>query len=185
MRAKSGSLCTTAIGYRRSSALAAAVGGAVLLLGSAAWALDDDAAPLRLINIIPINGTAGHPNTKTFAFDISFVDQATGLYYLADRSNAALDVIDTTGNNKAICGPTDTGPDTLCGQIGGSGVGFAGDTGNTNTSGPDGVAASGNCIFAGDGPSRVVSFNSSVSFTTVVSSVNTGGMFRADEMAVG
>ncbi|HEY1441952.1 MAG TPA: hypothetical protein VGF65_14265, partial [Mycobacterium sp.] len=39
------------------------------------------------------------------------------------------------------------------------------------------------CIFAGDGNSRVVSFNGSVSFTTVVSSFNTGGAFRADEMA--
>jgi hypothetical protein len=188
MRARSGSLCSASIrGYWAWSILAAAAAG-FLFLGNAAWAQDqasgDPNAPaLRLINIIPINGTHGAPNTKMFSFDISFVDQATGLYYLADRSNAALDVIDTTGNNKGICGTTDTGPDTLCGQIGGSGVGFAGDTGTTATSGPNGVAASGNCIFAGDGPSRVVSFNSSVSFTTVVSSVSTGGMFRADEMA--
>jgi hypothetical protein len=120
-----------------------------------------------------------------FSFDISWVDPTTGLYFLADRSNAALDVIDTTGTNAGRCGSTDTGPDTLCGQIGGSGVGFAGDTGTTSTSGPNGVTVAPNlpCIFATDGPSRVVSFNYNMSLTTVVSSVSTGGQFRADELA--
>jgi hypothetical protein len=110
-----------------------------------------------------------------FSFDISWVDPTTGLFFLADRSNAALDVIDTK-------------TDTLFGQIGGpapNGAGFAGDTGSTNTSGPNGVTVAPNlpCIFATDGPSRVVSFNYNMSFTTVVSAVNTGGQFRADELA--
>jgi len=130
-------------------------------------------AQLSLLKTIPINGTAGNPSNKMFSFDISFVDPATGLYYLADRSNAALDVIDTK-------------TDTLFGQIGanpGFQPGFAGDTGTSNTSGPNGVVAASPCIFATDGPSRVVSFNSSVSFTTLVSSLNTGGSKRADELA--
>ena len=29
------------------------------------------------------------------SFDISFIDQATGLYFLADRSNKGIDIIDT------------------------------------------------------------------------------------------
>jgi hypothetical protein len=111
------------------------------------------------------------------SFDISWVDNANnGLYYLADRSNAAVDVVDTTG---AFTGT----PDTLFGQIGGPMVGFQGDTGNTATSGPDGVTAFFPCIFAGDGNSRLVSFNAAVSFTTPMSSFNTGGAFRVDEMA--
>jgi hypothetical protein len=184
MRAKSSSLCTAARKFWRTSALAGAV---LLLLGSAAWAqgqASGDAPALRLINTIPINGTAGKPATKMFSFDISFIDPATGLFYLADRSNAAVDIIDTTG---AFAGQgSSTGPDTLYGQIGANPnfqPGFAGDTGSTATSGPNGVVAASPCIFVTDSPSRVVSFNTSVSFTAVVSAVSTGGMFRADELA--
>src|SRR6516164_2677784 len=134
-------------------------------------------AQLSLLKTIPINGTAAKPTTQMFTFDISWVDNANnGLYYLADRSNAAIDVVDTTG---AFTGT----PDTLFGQIGGPAVGFQGDTGNNNTSGPDGVAAFFPCIFAGDGNSRVVSFNGAVNFTVPVTSFNTGGAFRADEIA--
>src|SRR5712691_11443158 len=134
-------------------------------------------ARLALLTTIPINGTAGNPSTKMYSFDISWVDPANGLYYLADRSNAALDVIDTTG---AFTGT----PDTLFGQIGGGAVGFQGFTGNNNTSGPDGVVAAFPCIFAGDGNSRLLSFNGAASFTTVVSAMNTGGQLRVDEMAI-
>jgi hypothetical protein len=115
-----------------------------------------------------------------FSFDISFVDPTPlaghpdGLYYLADRSNAALDVIDIA-------------TETLFGQIGGNGAGqanFTGDTGSTNTSGPDGVAAAFPCIFAGNGNSTLLSFNGNVDFTKVVTALNTGGQFRVDEMAI-
>ena len=180
----------------RSSAWAAALGGAVLLLGSAAWAQDqsssDPNAPaLRLINTIPIFGTAPSHNTPLFSFDISFVDPANGLYYLADRSNAAIDIIDTTGKNTAICGPTDTGAgDQLCGQIGGASVGFQGaraaanGTVNNNISGPDGVVAAFPCVFAGDGNSRAVAFNWAAGVTNVADTFNTGGTTRVDEMAI-
>jgi hypothetical protein len=183
----------------RSSVLATSLGAALLFVGSAAWAqgqtaADPNAPALRLIKLIPINGTTARPRAQMFSFDISWWDPTTGLYFLADRSNQALDVIDTTGTNTGRCGPTDTGPDTLCGQIGGPGVGFAGDTGSSGTSGPNGVTVAPNlpCIFATDTFStasggtpagRVVSFNYNVNFTTVASSVNTGGTHRADELA--
>jgi hypothetical protein len=147
-----------------------------LLLAHLAPAQAANSPALRLIKTIPINGTASNPTKQMFSFDISWVDPVNGLYFLADRSNAALDVIDTTG---AFTGTADT----LFGQIGGSLVGFQGDTGKTSTSGPDGVVSSFPCIFAGDGTSRVVSFNGAVSFVTPVSSASTGGLFRADEMA--
>jgi hypothetical protein len=179
MRAKSDSLCTSARIYGRSSVLVAAA-AALLFLGNAAWAQSEEtsepAAAVRLLTTIPINGTAGNRATKIFSFDISFVDPATGLYYLADRSNKALDVVDTTG---AFTGT----PDSLFGQIGGAAFGFAGDSGNSGTSGPNGVVAASPCIFATDFPSRVVSINSSVSFVAPVSSVSTGGNRRADELA--
>jgi hypothetical protein len=137
-------------------------------------------AQLSLLTTIPINGTAGSPNTKLFSFDISWVDPGTGLYYLADRSNKALDVVDTTKN-------------TLFGQIGSSAFNFAGDTGSSGTSGPNGVTAGSsvgstvNCIFATDTGSppagRVVSINTNVSFVQKVGDVSTGGTHRADELA--
>jgi hypothetical protein len=160
----------------------AAAGVALLFLGNATWAqapADPNAPALRLINTIPINGTAGNRATKLFSFDISWFDPTTRLYFLADRSNAALDVIDTR-------------TDTLFGQIGGpapNGAGFAGDTGTTATSGPNGVTVAPNlpCIFATDTAAtsggRVVSFNYNVSFTTPAGAVNTGGNRRADELA--
>src|SRR6516162_6912408 len=134
-------------------------------------------AQLSLLKTIPINGTAASPNTKLFSFDISFVDPTpitghpNGLYYLADRSNAALDVIDIA-------------TETLFGQIGGTAVGFTGDTGNNATSGPDGVAAAFPCIFAGNGNSTLLSFNGAVDFTKVVTALPTGGQLRVDEMAI-
>ena len=184
MRARSGSLSTAARKLWRSSTFAAAAGAALLLVGNPASAQAQaagDPPALRLIKIIPINGTAGSPNTNLFSFDISFVDPATGLYYLADRSNAALDVVDTTG---AFTGT----PDSLFGQIGGAAFNFGGDTGLNMPSnvaqGPNGVAARSPCIFATDGLSRVVSINSNVSFVTPMSSVSTGGTHRADELAI-
>jgi len=152
------------------------IAAAVAILASASSVEAANSPALRLINLIPIYGTAANRNTQINSFDISWFDASTGLYYLADRSNAAIDVVDTTG---AFTGT----PDTLFGQIGGSAFGFAGDTGTTATSGPNGVVASGPCIFATDGPSRVVSINSNVSFVQPASSVSTGGQKRADELA--
>jgi hypothetical protein len=186
MLANTECLCAAAARrFWRSSVWGAVVGAALLFLGSAAWAqgADPNSPALRLIKTVPIFGTAPNHNTPLFSFDISFVDQSNGLYYLADRSNRAIDIIDTTGNNKGICGPTDTGPDTLCGQIGGPAVNFVGFTGNNDTSGPNGVLATFPCVFAGDGNSRVVAFNWAMGVTNVAGTLNTGGTNRVDEMA--
>ena len=170
-------LGTAATRYWRTSLLAAAVAAAPLFLGSAAWAQGNptgNASALRLVKIIPVPPTPQNPVGKMFSFDISWVDPANGLYYLGDRSNSAIDVVDTTG---AFTGK---GADTFFGQIGG----FTGDTGSTATSGPDGVVTAFPCIFGGDGDSTLKSFNGAVNFTKVVSNVTTGGKFRVDEMAV-
>jgi len=182
MPANTECLWTSARRLWRTSAWAAAIGAAAAMLGSAVWAqgADPNAPAVRLINLIPINGTSAKPTTKMYSFDISFVDPTPfaghpdGLYYLADRSNAALDVIDIA-------------TETVFGQIGGNGplqANFTGDTGSTNTSGPDGVAAAFPCVFAGNGDSTLLSFNGNVDFTKVVTRLNTGGKFRVDEMAI-
>lgn len=160
----------------RTLIVGAIVAALPLALASSPAAAASNSPALRLIKTIPINGTAASPKASMFSFDISWVDPANGLYYLADRSNAAIDVIDTTG---AFTGK----PDSLFGQIGGSAFGFQGDTGTSSTSGPDGVVTSFPCIFAGDGNSRAVSINANVSFVTPASTLSTGGQFRVDEMA--
>jgi hypothetical protein len=161
--------------------LAAAFAAVPLLLASAVLTQGNAAnsPAMRFVKAIPIPATPQNAVGKMFSFDISWIDSVNGLYFLADRSNAAVNVIDTTG---AFTGTANT----LFGQIGGTNTGqanFKGDTGSTATSGPDGVVSAFPCIFAGDGDSRLVSF-AAPAYSTVVSAINTGGQFRVDEMAV-
>jgi len=106
------------------------------------------------------------PGKPLRAFDISWVDSASAHYYLADRSNGAIDVVDTTTN-------------TLVTQIGG----FVGATGKNDTSGPDGVVVtfSNRELWAGDGDSTVKVVD--LTTNSIVATISTGGKFRADEMA--
>jgi uncharacterized membrane protein len=174
---------TIASGINNSGQIVGYYSGASGYHGFVATPVPGVVPAISLLTTIAINGTAASPNTPMFSFDISFVDPANGLFYLADRSNRAIDIIDTTGTNTGICGPTDTGPDTLCGQVGGASIGFAGYTGSNATSGPDGVLAIFPCVFAGDGNSRVVAFNWNKGVTNVAGTLNTGGTTRVDEMA--
>lgn len=100
------------------------------------------------------------------SFDISFVDPLLGLYILGDRTNKAVDVIDTDTNTVSV-------------QLG-QGA-FAGATGNNDTSGPDGVLIVRHReVWAGDGNStfKVIDlFSQQITHT-----VSTGGAKRVDEM---
>jgi hypothetical protein len=159
---------------RRSLGPCVAVGVAILVLsagGNAVWAWNDiDRAAVSLQATVPIPGTG--PNTtagRMFVFDISWVDQASQIYYLADRSNAVVDMVDATTN-------------TLLAQLDG---GFRGFTGNNGTSGPNGVTTAGQCLFVTDSPSRVVSFDTTTFPPIMISAVSTasGDLNRADELA--
>ena len=74
MLATTEGLCTATKRFWRSAVWTTAA-AAVLLIGSAAWAqqqtADPNAPALRLIKIIPINGTAANRSTQMFTFDIS------------------------------------------------------------------------------------------------------------------
>src|SRR5215510_7001160 len=111
----------------------------------------------------------GHPLRS---FDISFVNPNRAEYYLADRSNSGIDIIDThTLQFKRTIG------------------GFVGivlnnnGTVNNNLSGPDGVATHGRWLYAGDGDStlKVIDLNSS---PPIKQTIPTGGSTRVDEMAL-
>lgn len=100
------------------------------------------------------------------AYDISWVDPASRRYYMADRTNATVNVIDTR-------------TDTLVGHIGS----FVGNTGHSNSSGPDGVLVTPDLhqLWAGDGDSTVKVFDAASG--ALLASIATGGQLRSDELA--
>jgi hypothetical protein len=132
------------------------------------------------------------PHPATASFDISFVKNDIGAYILADRTNNAVDLFDA----KAL---TFTG-----------GIGSGGFVGNHPAcaklracSGPNGdLIDSSNHVWAGDGPASDCSTAACACFTGETTSmvkeytlapssgatgrlacIDTGGKFRADEMA--
>lgn len=144
--------------------LAAAMASAALLFtGSVASA--DEVFTARTAISLP--GTQ-----KVTAFDISFVDPVIGLYLLADRTNAVVDVIDTTTN-------------TVLTQLAATppfaGVVIQNGKANNDVSGPDGVITVNHReVWAGDGPSQVKVIDLFSQKTTHV--INTLGKNRADEL---
>ena len=91
------------------------------------------------------------PNSQSLAvYDISFVDKVLPLYYLADRTNATLDVIDTRDNTVAAQIGAFVGVKYKAGPTPGSKVI------DNDTSGPDGVQPVGiGEVWVGDGDSSV------------------------------
>jgi hypothetical protein len=150
-----------------------------VLLLDAGSGLADDRGPVKLLKTIPVpvtatNGTAG----ALYSFDISFVDQATQTYYLADRSNRVVDVVDAK-----------TG--TFVGQIVPN-SGFAPFAGfvpcvppkaANDCAGPNGVVAAFPWLFVTDAPSRVLSIDLRTGQTVSEVLTRVGEPTRADELA--
>ena len=125
----------------------------------------------RLLTTISIPNV---PHTPPWAFDISWIDPVTHTYFLADRTNAAIDVVDTA-------------TDTFTGFL--AHGHFRGFTGDNDTSGPNGILTVGARLWAGDGDSTVKVVN--LSTGQVVKTISTSftdslgvfhGMKRADEL---
>src|SRR5260370_562346 len=95
--------------YRRVAGLASASALALLLAGPAGWADDGGGhrGPVKLLSTIPVLPTPGNTTAgKLYSYDISWVDQATQTYYLADRSNKVVDVFDDTAGTLTQVAPT-------------------------------------------------------------------------------
>jgi hypothetical protein len=119
-----------------------------------------------------------NPSGKFSAFDISFADPVLGDIFIADRSNAGVDIF--SGSSLSLIGRA---------------AGFAGvqppppAAPNNDISGPDGVltVTSGGVttLYAGDGNStlKVFQFTNPANPGGVVQSISTGGATRVDEMA--
>ena len=169
--------------------LAALIAPVLLLCGNAAWGDDGKGASrppkvkvepaVRLLTTIPIPTTDAAVSTAgaLYSYDISWIDQGTQLYYLADRSNNVIDVANAKNSTfvkQLAANPPFKGFVTTpaCTALGGS-----------NCSGPNGVTVSGNFLFATDGGSRVVTINlaSGATVGDVVTQANDPN--RADELA--
>jgi DNA-binding beta-propeller fold protein YncE len=146
---------------QRISILAA---GAVAAIGASAYA-----ASLNRVAIIDI------PGNKLEQFDIGYVDAEAGRYYVADRSNAGIDIFDSRNF-------------TYVGRVGG----FVGLKFNPDKkpaivlSGPNGVAFDPQKkeLWAADGDSTVKVIDVAANPPKIIASINTGGQKRADELGI-
>src|ERR1700720_389640 len=106
------------------------------------------------------------PGNPLRSFDISWVNPDRAEYYLGDRSNAGIDIIDTEHN-------------TFKRRLGGfTGVvlNTAGTAVNNNLSGPDGVTSHGRWLYGGDGNSTLKVFDLlAPTASALKQSVPTGG----------
>ena len=113
------------------------------------------------------------PGNPLLSFDISWVNPDRAEYYLSDRSNSGIDIIDTR---------TLKFKRTIGGFIG---VVLSGTAVNNNLSGPDGVTSHGRWLYAGDGNStlKVIDLDAPTASATKAI-IPTGGSTRLDEMAL-
>jgi hypothetical protein len=157
----------------------------VLLLGAGSSRAADQSngqnvGPVRLLHTVPVPVSAANTTAGAlYSFDISWVDQGTGAYYLADRSNKAVDIVEAETIVTQIAPNNGHAP-------------FAGFTpcvtqpaGANDCAGPNGVVAAFPWLFVTDAPSRVLAFDLRTNPPTTVSEVFTkdGEPTRADELA--
>jgi len=117
------------------------------------------------------------PGAALRSYDISWVNPHRAEYYLADRSNAAIDIIDTQHLTfKRFLGK---------GQFVGVKLNAAGTAVNNDISGPDGVVTHGRWLYAGDGDSTLKVFDlDAPNASALKQTLSTGGATRVDEMAL-
>ncbi len=128
------------------------------------------------VDAIKAGVTATNPTGKFASFDISWVDNKRNVYYLADRSNNAVDAIDARDGSFIRY----LGHGLFSGVVAGA----------PNRSGPDGVVTDqhGN-VWVGDGhpatggTSSLKELNPNTG--VLIKSIDTGGAARSDELAFG
>jgi hypothetical protein len=152
-----------------------------MLAAGSAWADNSEKKvepALHLLSSVPIPVNDLNTGTGTFSFDISYVDQSTGVYYLADRSNFAVDALSSESSVTQIVPNNGHAPFrgfTPC----------APPAGANDCAGPNGVVAAFPWLFVTDAPSRVLTFDLRQNPPLTVSEVTTmaGEPTRADELA--
>src|SRR5262245_23082369 len=136
------------------------------------------AAQLTLQTFIPVPADAANvqPGGAFSSFDISFADPVTGNIFIADRSNASVDIISGFGSFPFL----------------GRATGFVGQQASNAVSGPDGVltvTTNGvTTLYAGDGNSTLRVYNATnpaqpVILQSPIATSTTPPLTRVDEMA--
>ena len=148
---------------RRIHGLATAAALATVVIGGNAFA-----AGVKLLTTIDI------PGEELKLFDIGVADPATSRYYIADRSNKAVDIFDTKTNK-------------FVGRVDGF-VGVVMKDGKPvgNASGPNGVAldAKNKELWVGDGDSTIKVVDLKANPPKISQTINLGGQKRADELGI-
>jgi len=115
------------------------------------------------------------PGNPLRSYDISWVNPHRAEYYLADRSNSGIDIIDT----RTLTFKRTLGKGLFVGvKLNANG------TVNNDISGPDGVVTHGRWVYAGDGDSTLKVFDLDGSGGLAQAPLSTGGSTRVDEMAL-
>lgn len=108
-------------------------------------------------------------------FDVGFVDPSSNRYYLSDRANKSIDVIDLATGKFLY---------RLDGFTGGAGDKALAKTVTSDSIGPNGVLVipEKKQVWAGNGLSDARVFDTSTNPPTLIADINTGGKHRVDEM---
>jgi hypothetical protein len=161
------------------------IAGGLLLVGTASWAAGKKVEPpVRLIDSMAVPVSATNTTKGMFSFDISYVDQSTGTYYLADRSNKAVDAADV-----GVAIVTQIFPNNGHAAFAGFVPCVPPSPGANDCAGPNGVVAAFPWLFVTDAPSRVLSFDLRFNPPKTVSECFTKTVLgipektRADELA--
>jgi len=162
----------------RSSICALAGAASLSLCGAAFGACTGPGAPTntetKCLTAVQI------PGVGLRSYDISFVNPHRAEYYLADRSNAAIDIIDT----RHLTFKRQLGKDLFVGvKLVNPADPFNSAVDNDH-SGPDGVATHGRWLYAGDGDSTLKVFDLDGPNALAQPAIKTGGEARVDEMAL-
>jgi hypothetical protein len=162
---------------RRSIYLASAVTSAVLGSASVASAECTFTPPLttqtKCVQAVAINGN------PLLSYDISWFSTERNEYYLADRSNAGIDIIRRNHSTHRWEWSR------ILGGFVGVKLNGAGTAVNNNISGPDGVTSHGRWLYAGDGDSTLKVFDlDAPTASALKNTISTGGTTRLDEMAL-
>src|SRR6267143_737988 len=119
------------------------------------------------------------PGNPLRSYDISWVNPHRAEYYLADRSNAGIDIIDT----RTLTFKRTLGKGLFTG-VKLNNAGQPNEAVNNDISGPDGVVTHGRWLYAGDGDSTLKVFDLDGPDALAQQPLSTGGSTRVDEMAL-
>jgi hypothetical protein len=149
--------------------------GAIAMLAMAAPALTEEGEGPKKDEVFKVTGVIQVPGAALVSHDISWVDPVLNKYFLADRNNKAIDVVDpaTLGITQFL-------------NPGYAGVNVKGN----DFSGPDGVLTANNHteLWVGDSPGKVWVINSTTPGTIktlpggATNPILVGGTTRADEL---